>query len=379
MNTRMIPSFDLRRNYNQVRKETLAALDKVLESTQFIMGPTVAAFEEEAAAYLGVRHALGVASGSDALLIALHAADVGPGDRVITTPFTFFATVSAITRLGARPLFVDVDPASYNIDPQAALEALDQPGVKAFMPVHLFGQMALLDRLEPVCRQKGVRLIEDTAQAFGASRRVGDRQIKAGTWGDTGCYSFFPTKNLGCFGDGGMVSTDNEALYGRMGRLRVHGAGAQYYHDEVGYNSRLDAMQAAVLSVRLRYLEEWTEARRAVAARYGLMFAQRELEEFISLPVEESGNRHVYHQYVVRARKRDALQAFLAERGIVTRVYYPLSLHLQRCFADLGYRKGQFPVSEALNEQVLALPMFPELTADEQQQVVDSIAEFYRS
>lgn len=374
----MIPSFELKRNYNQVRKETLAALDKVLESSQFILGPAVAQFEEEAAAYLGTSHALGCASGSDALLLALHALDVGPGDKVVTTPFTFFASVSAITRLGATPLFVDVKEDTYLLDPQALLEAMDDPAVKVVMPVHLFGQMVELDEVMAKAKAKGIKVVEDTAQAFGAARRVGDKIIKAGTWGDIGGYSFFPTKNLGCFGDGGMVSTDDEALFQRLSRLRVHGAGDQYYHDEVGYNSRLDAMQAAVLSVRLRYLEEWTEARRAVAQRYELMFAQKGLDEFVTLPREAANNRHVYHQYVVRAKDRDALQAHMTAQGVATRVYYPLSLHLQRCFAFLGYQPGQMPVSERLTSEVLALPMFPELTADEQQQVVDAVAKFYR-
>lgn len=379
MAEQLLPTFDLKRNYQTVRKETLAALDKVLESQSFILGSFVRSFEEDCEAYLGTAHAIGCASGSDALLLALHSLDVKAGDKVITTPFTFFATASAITRLGAVPLFVDIDPSDYNLSVEGVKEALADPKVKVCLPVHLFGQMAKIEELIPLCDQRQVALVEDAAQAFGAVRHVADQVVKAGTVGKIGCYSFFPTKNLGAYGDAGMMVTDDASLSQRLLRLRVHGASTTYYHDEVGYNSRLDAMQAAVLQVRLRYLELWNEARRTVAHRYALLMAQYGVDEFVTPPVEAEYNRHIYHQYVVRAQRRDEAMEFLQQQGISTRVYYPLPLHLQRCFAFAGYREGQFPESEKLSKEALALPMFPEFTEDEQVRVVEALAKFYRS
>ena len=373
-----LPTLDLKRNYARVTDEIGEAIQKVVESQYFILGPEVKNFETEAANYLEVKHAIGCASGSDALLLALMALDLKPGDEVITTPFTFFASVSAITRLGATPVFADIDPLSYNQDPSKVLEKVT-PRTKAFMPVHLFGQMVAMESLADALKAKNVKIVEDCAQAFGTWRRVGDRIVRCGGWGDAGAFSFFPTKNLGCYGDGGMVSTNCDAMAERLSRLRVHGAGTTYFHDEVGLNSRLDAIQAAVLRVHLRHLDQWIEERRLVADRYRLLFAERELAEFVTPPYEIPGNYHTYHQYVIRARRRDDLMAYLAAQGITSRIYYPLPLHLQKCFAFLGGKTGDYPESERLASECLALPIFPGLTMEEQQWVADSICKFYKN
>jgi dTDP-4-amino-4,6-dideoxygalactose transaminase len=360
-----------------VEGEIKEALDRVLSSTQFILGPEVVAFEGEAAEYLEARRAVSVASGTDALILALMALDIKPGDEVITTPFSFFATASCITRLGARPVFADVEPDSYNISMERAREAVT-PRTRAFLPVHLFGQMCRLEEIAGFLRERGVAMVEDCAQAFGAHRAVGGGLTRAGVWGELGAFSFFPTKNLGAFGDAGMVTCSADELGDRVAKLRVHGSASSYMHDEVGVNSRMDALQAAILRVRLRHIETWTEERRDAARRYGLLFAERGLLGHITPPAVTDGNRHTYHQYVIRASRRDDLQKFLAERGVASRVYYPLALHMQPCFASLGYKKGDFPVAESLTEDVLALPMFPELTLAEQERVADAMAEFYR-
>jgi dTDP-4-amino-4,6-dideoxygalactose transaminase len=372
-----IPSFDLKRNYARVGDEIKDALDRVLSSTQFVMGPEVASFEKEAAGYLGSRRAVAVASGTDALLLALMALGVKPGDEVITTPFSFFATVSCITRLGAKPVFADVEPDSYNISMERVREAIT-PMTKVFIPVHLFGQMCRLEEIMGELEAKNIALAEDCAQAFGAHRARCGAIVRAGTWGDFGCFSFFPTKNLGAYGDAGMVTCDSDELGGRVAMLRLHGSASSYLHEEVGINSRMDALQAAILRVRLRHIETWTEERREAARRYSLLFAERGLREHIVPPSVAEGNRHTYHQYVIRASRRDDLQKFLSAKGVMTRVYYPLPLHLQPCFAYLGHEKGAFPVSEKLSEEVLALPMFPEITEGEQEKVVCCIAEFYK-
>ncbi|MDR3253946.1 MAG: DegT/DnrJ/EryC1/StrS family aminotransferase [Synergistaceae bacterium] len=370
-----IPSFDLKRNYARVEGEIKEALDRVLESQHFILGPEVAAFEKEAAAYLDVPHAVGVASGSDSLLLALMTAGVGPGDEVITTPFSFFATASCITRLGAKPVFADVEPDSYNISMERVREVIT-PATKALIPVHLFGQLCRVEQIKETIDENGIALVEDCAQAFGAHRTVKGRIVRAGGCGGYGCFSFFPTKNLAAYGDAGMTTCFGDREAEELSRLRVHGASTTYKHDEVGLNSRLDAMQAAILRVRLRHIETWTEERREAARRYGLLFAEYGVLEFITPPAETPGNRHTYHQYVVRARRRDDLQKFLAGREITTRVYYPLPLHMQPCFESAGYKKGDMPVSESLCGDVLALPMFPELQPEEQECVVAAIAEF---
>lgn len=372
-----IPSFDLTRNYNRIKEEVGVALDRVLETQHFILGPEVENFEKEIASYLGVGAAVGCASGTDALLLALMSLDLEEGDEVITTPFTFFATASCITRNGGIPVFADVDPATYNLSMESVLDKIT-PRTKAVLPVHLFGQTCRLEVITDELKEKGIAIVEDCAQAIGAHRMIEGRICRAGSMGDIGCFSFFPTKNLGCYGDGGMIAVPEDgACADRIKSLRTHGSGRTYFHDEVGINSRLDAIQAAVLRVRLRHLEEWNEERRIVADRYMLLFKEKGLLERISPPAEDAGNRHVYHQYVVRAEKRDELQAYLEERGIVTRVYYPLSLHLQRCFSYLGYKEGDLPVSERLSSEVLALPIFPELLPEEQERVVEEIAGFY--
>ncbi|WP_294193139.1 DegT/DnrJ/EryC1/StrS family aminotransferase [uncultured Cloacibacillus sp.] len=372
-----IPSFDLTRNYARVKEEINVAVLRVLETQHFILGPEVEALERELSAYLEVKNAVGCASGTDALVLAMMALDLKPGDEVITTPFTFFATVSCITRCGGTPVFADVDPVTYNIKSEDILAKIT-PRTKAVLPVHLFGQMCPLEEIKDELASRNIALVEDCAQAIGAHRMIGGRVARSGSVGKMGCFSFFPTKNLGCYGDGGMVAiADDEELAARIRRLRVHGAGTTYFHDEVGINSRLDALQAAILRVRLRHLEGWNEERRIVAGRYMMLFGEKGLLDFITPPAELPGGRHVYHQYVVRAKHRDELMKYLAERGITTRVYYPLPLHLQHCFANLGYKKGDFPVAEALADDVLALPMFPELLPEEQERIVSEIAGFY--
>ncbi len=372
-----LPSLDLKRNYQRIKEEIDEAVHRVLDSQYFILGPEVEAFEKEVSAYLGVKRGVGCASGSDSLLLALMALDLKPGDEVITSPYTFFATVSCITRLGLTPVFVDIDPVSYCLDVNRVMEKVTAR-TKVFLPVHIFGQMVPMDGLMDQLSARDIAVVEDGAQAFGSWRRVGDQIIRASAWGTIGCFSFFPTKNLGCYGDGGMVVTNCEALGEKLARLRVHGAGTTYYHDEVGLNSRLDALQAAILRVRMKYLEVWNEERRAAADRYRLLASQYNLLDRVGLPETVPGNGHTYHQYVIRARRRDELMAYLAEEGITTRVYYPLSLHLQKCFAFLGGKAGDYPESERLTQEALALPMFPELTGDEQQWVMETIAKFYR-
>lgn len=375
--TAMIPTLDLTKNYGRIREEIGKAIQSVLDSQQFIMGPDVGAFENECSAYLDGIPAIACASGTDALVLALMALGIKEGDEVITTPYSFFATVSCITRLGAVPVFVDVDPGTFNIDPLKALEAVTLR-TKAFLPVHIFGQMTPLETVMDEFKSRGIAVVEDAAQAFGSWRKTGGAIHRAGAWGDIGCFSFFPTKNLGCYGDGGMLTAWDGKTAASLKKLRVHGADATYFHDEVGLNSRLDSIQAAVLRVKLRHLEEWNEERRRVAGRYYALFAEKGLLEAVAPPVELPGNYHIYHQYVIRVKQRDELQAFLEERGISSRVYYPLSLHLQKCFSFLGHKKGDFPVSERLSAETLALPVFPELTMEEQERVAEGIREFYR-
>ncbi len=374
---KIIPSFDLTRNFARVREEIKVAVDRVLETQHFVLGPEVDALERELGAYLEVENAIGCASGTDALVLAMMSLDLKPGDEVITTPFSFFATASCIVRSGAKAVFADVDPHTYNITAQSVFEKIT-PKTKAVIPVHLFGQMCRIEEMKPELDARGIKIVEDCAQAIGSHRMIDGRVCRAGSVGDVGCFSFFPTKNLGCYGDGGMVSVPHgEERAARIKRLRVHGAGTTYYHEEVGINSRLDAIQAAILRVRLRHLEEWNEERRIVAERYMLLLGEKGLLDLVTPPAEDSGNRHVYHQYVIRAKNRDELQKYLESRGIVTRVYYPLPLHLQHCFADLGYKEGDLPISEMLAGEVLALPIFPELLPEEQERVVEEIAAFY--
>ncbi len=376
MATRSLPTLDLKRNYRRIREEIAEAMDEVLESQHFILGPAVGAFEKEVQSYLEVPHAIGCASGSDALLLALMALDLREGDEVITTPYSFFATVSSITRLGGRPIFVDIDPETYNLRMDQVLEKIS-PRTRAILPVHLFGQMAEVELLDPVLREGRLRLVEDCAQSFGAWRRIDGRLARSGSVGSLGCFSFFPTKNLGCYGDGGMISSTDDALATRLRRLRVHGAEETYFHQEVGLNSRLDTLQAAILRVRLRHLEEWNEERRLAAERYRILFEERGLLDALTPPAEDPQNYHIYHQYVIRCSRRDDLQAFLGAEGITSRVYYPLGLHLQPCFRFLGGQEGDYPEAERLSRESLALPIFPEITPEEQEWVVNTIRRFY--
>jgi dTDP-4-amino-4,6-dideoxygalactose transaminase len=374
-----IPIIDLKAQYKSIRNELQQAIEEVLEAQHFILGATVERFEKDAARYLGARHAIGVASGSDALLLALMALGVGPGDAVAVPTFTFVATATAVARLGATPLFVDMEPENFLIDVEklAALLAdkKNSGRVKAVIPVHLFGGLCPMKEITPLAAKYKIAVVEDAAQCFGA--RAGDKF--AGTLGDLGCCSFFPTKNLGGLGDGGLVATGDAALAAKIRLFRAHGEGAKYRHDVIGVNSRLDALQAAALSVKLKYIDRWCEARRARAARYGELFAGRKLlgRGVLSIP-QSGGSAHAFNYYVIRAERRDALKTDLAAAGIQTEIYYPIPLHLQPCFAALGYHKGDFPVAEKAAGEVLALPLYPELGEAEQESVVEAIAEFYR-
>jgi len=366
---------DLSQQYRKIRKEVLEEVKKVCDSQHYVLGKNVAALESEIAAYCGAKFAIGVASGTDAILLGLMAAGVGPGDKVITTPFTFFATASSIARLGAVPVFVDIDPDTYNIDPGAVEASLKKSSknVKAIIPVHLYGQCADMDPINAVARKFRVKVVEDAAQSIGAAYRG----AMACTLGDIGCLSFYPTKNLGGFGDGGMVVTNNERLAESVRMLRVHGSRQRYYHDAIGINSRLDELQAAVLRVKLKRLAVWTEKRIENAGRYDALFNKMGQPPEVKLPGTGAGQRSVYNQYVIRAKKRDALRAHLSGLGIGSEIYYPMPLHLQKCFRYLGYRTGDFPVSEKAAKEVLALPIYPELKAKEQRHVVESIIGFY--
>jgi dTDP-4-amino-4,6-dideoxygalactose transaminase len=368
-----VPLLDLKAQYDTIRSEVRAAIDRVCESQRFIMGPEVSALEEAVSAYCGVRFAIGMSSGTDALLAALMAVGVGPGDEVITTPYSFFATAGVITRLGARPVFVDISPRTFNLRTDEVKSKMT-PRTKAILPVHLFGQCADMEPLLQTPRDHEIFLIEDAAQAIGARDEQG-RQ--AGAIGHIGCFSFFPSKNLGAFGDAGMVVTDDEGLAEALRVLRVHGSKPKYYHKVVGGNFRLDAIQAAVLRVKLEYLTRWTAARRDNAERYRRLFEEAGLSSSLLLPEDTPG--HIYNQFVVMFPERDRLQAFLHERGVETEIYYPLPLHLQECFDDLGYREGDFPHAEAAAHDSLALPVYPELTEAQQRYVVQQIRSFYAS
>ncbi|MDR3637896.1 MAG: DegT/DnrJ/EryC1/StrS family aminotransferase [Isosphaeraceae bacterium] len=371
-----VPALDLKAQYQAIRDEIDPVVRSVLESQYFILGPEVAGLEAEVAHYCDVPHAVGCASGSDALLLPLLALGVGPGDEVITSPYTFFATGGAIWRTGAKPVFVDIEPDTYNIDP-ALIEAAITPRTKALIPVHLYGQSADMDPINEVAARYGLSVLEDAAQAIGA-RYKGRR---TGALGQSAAFSFYPSKNLGGFGDGGMIATTDSALAQRMARLRVHGMEPKYHHHEVGFNSRLDALQAAVLRVKLRHLDAWTDARREVAQRYRRLFEEHELLGLVGLPVERADCFHVYNQYVIRVpdADRDLLRAHLSNQRVGTEIYYPIPLHLQVCFASLGHEPGDFPRSEAAAGQTIALPMYPELTEDAQRHVVGAIERFFAS
>lgn len=374
-----VPLLDLQAQYAAIRDEVLEAVVRVCDSQRFIMGPEVEALEAELASALGVGHAIGVSSGTDALLVSMMALGVGPGDEVITSAYSFFATVGCIIRLGARPVLVDIEPDGFNIDP-AAVERAISPRTKAIVPVHLFGQAAEIEAIVDAARaaaSKGVSspaVIEDACQAIGA--RHGQRAV--GGFGDAGCFSFFPSKNLGAFGDGGLVTTNDGRLADRIRALRNHGAERKYHHSLVGGNFRLDALQAAVLRVKARHLGKWTEARRLNADRYRALFAAAGLDGVVRLPVELPHRYHIYNQFVVRveAGRRDGLRSHLERSGIGTEIYYPIPFHLQECLRELGYAPGSFPEAEVAAATSLALPIYGELTEAAQEYVVASIAEF---
>ena len=394
-----VPLLDLKAQYETIREEIVPALQGVLESQYFILGPEVAGLEGKVAAYSQCSHGIGVSSGSDALLICLMAEDIGPGDEVITTPYTFFATAGAIVRTGARPVFVDVQPDTYNIAPDLIEEQVT-PKTRAIIPVHLYGQCADMDPILEIAKKRDLVVIEDAAQAIG-SEYVSpipspSKICRVGSMGDYGCFSFFPSKNLGGFGDGGMVVTNDSDRAERLKILRVHGSKPKYYHSFVGGNFRLDAIQAAVLSVKLRHLDTWTAKRRENAARYDEAFKSSGLVDkgLVAPPASVWKERvaqdsdvqdskgpchdHIYNQYVISTPRRDALKAHLLEKGIGTEIYYPVPLHLQECFSNLGYSTGAFPASEESAKKTLALPIYPELISDQQAYVVDAIDEFFR-
>jgi len=364
----VIPILDLKAQYEAIKDELHAAITEVLESTQFILGPVVGELEQRVAAYCGCKYGVGVASGTDALRLTLMALGVNPGDEVITTPFTFIATANTISRCGARPVFVDIDPRTYNIDPMAIKAAITER-TKAILPVHLYGQPADMDPIMELAEAHGLYVIEDAAQAIG-SRYKGQ---PVGSIGHAGCFSFYPTKNLGAYGDGGMVVTDDAALAEKVDVLRRQGSKKKYHAEVLGFNSRLDSLQAAILGVKLRHLDEWNEARRRVAQRYNELLADLP----VTTPYESPDVYHVYHQYTIRAPQRDTLAAYLKELGINTMIYYPVPLHLQRLYADLGYGNGSLPASEAASREVLSLPMYAELTEAQQQEIAQAIREFY--
>ena len=380
-----IPAFNLSRQYQTIEHEIQAAVNGVLASQHFIGGPELEQFEAEAAQFLGVKAVVGCASGTDALWLALEAVGVGCGDNVLTTPFSFFASASSIVRCGAKPIFADIDPATLNLSPESARSALKTSAnaVKAIMPVHVYGQCANMSAFAELGIKFGASVIEDAAQAFGAKFRGKN----AGNLAKTAAFSFYPTKNLGAYGDGGCVSTNDPAIADRVRNFRNHGSKQRYFHENFGWNSRLDAIQSAILRVKLRYLNDWNTQRRAIARRYSAEFDAAGLSKLGSVapdkqkpiaPLGMNGEAfHIFHQYVVRAYRRDELRAFLSAAGIGTEIYYPLPLHLQEAFAHLGYNKGDFPEAERAASEVLALPMFPELHEEEQQRVVAKIAEFY--
>ena len=369
-----VPLLDLVAQYRAIKDDLLPAVQAVIESQQFVMGPSVPRFEAAIAELARARHGIACASGTDALLLPLKALDLQPGDEVITTPFTFFATAGTIHNAGGKPVFVDIEPGTFNIDP-AAVEAAITARTRALMPVHLYGQMAALERLLPLARAHGLRVIEDAAQAIGARRRIDGQWRMAGELGWATGFSFFPSKNLGAWGDGGMMVTSDDALAARLRKLRLHGGAKQYHHDEVGTNSRLDSLQAAVLLAKLPHLASWSARRRDHARYYdkGLSGIPG-----VRIPAADPGNEHIYHQYTVRVERRDELQAHLKARGIGSAVYYPVPLHLQNCFAHLGYTAGRLPQAEQACREVLSLPVYPELSLQQLDYVIETVRGFYK-
>ena len=370
-----VPLLDLKAQYATIREEIQAAVNAVLESQYFILGPTVAACERDIAEYCSCAHAVGVTSGSSALLICLISEGIGPGDEVITTPYTFFATAGSVALLGAKPVFVDIVPDTYNIDP-AKIGAAVTERTKAVIPVDLFGQCADLDAINQIARRHNMPVIEDAAQAIGAEYQG----RRAGSMVEYGCFSFFPSKNLGCGGDGGMVVTQDDRRAEKLRMLRTHGSKPKYYHPILGGNFRLDAIQAAIVSAKLPHLDQWTAARQSNADRYRRLFDEVGLvsDRQVRLPQVAPQRRHIYNQFVIRVERRDELRQFLKERNVATEIYYPVPLHLQQCFAYLGYKEGDFPHSEAAAKETLALPVYPELSDEQAGHLVECVSQFYQ-
>ncbi len=366
-----VPLLDLSAQYAPLREQILATIERVCDSQRFIMGPEITSLEHELATRIGVKHAVAVSSGTDALLLALMALDIGPGDEVVTTTYSFFATAGAISRVGATPVLVDIDPVTYNIDPQALAAAITAR-TKAVLPVHLYGLCADMDAIVAIANRAGVPIIEDAAQAIGSIYKGSP----AGGMGAFGCFSFFPSKNLGAFGDAGLVTTNDAALAKKAQLLRMHGMEPKYIHHLIGGNFRCDALQAAILRVKAPHLAAWTEARRLNARRYIALFREAGLPERVLLPVEPQGSYHIYNQFVLRVPHRNKLKAFLDQRGIGNEIYYPVPFHLQPCFASLGYARGAFPHAELAADQTIAIPIYAELSLDQQRTVVGAIAEF---
>jgi dTDP-4-amino-4,6-dideoxygalactose transaminase len=385
----IVPLLDLKAQFAQIRAEVMPVIDQVCASQQFILGDHVRAFETEIAGYCGAAHGVGVSSGTDALLLALMALEIGTADEVITSPFTFFATAGTIARTGARPAFCDIDPDTYNLSPAAVQTFIERDceeragmlvnrrtggRIRALMPVHLYGQSADMGPLLDIARRHKLKVIEDAAQAIGTDYRKG---VRTGTLGDIGCFSFFPSKNLGAFGDAGLCTTNDADLAEKMRVLRVHGGKPKYYHAVIGGNFRIDELQAAVLRVKLKYLDRWTDGRRRNAMAYDAAFSNAELGSKIVTPHAASGGRHIYNQYVVRAENRDGLKNYLFEQGVGTEIYYPVPLHLQECFKYLGYKAGDFPESERAAAETLALPIYPELDELQLSHVAAAVTRFY--
>ena len=378
-----IPLLDLKAQYESIKEEIMAATMEVYQSQRFILGPKVEALEKEIAAYTQAKYAVGVSSGTDALLMSLMGAHIGPGDLVLTSPYTFFSTAGSIVRLGAIPVFVDIDRQTYNIDPEklekkiSTLNTSEKARLKAIVPVHIFGQCADMEDIIAIAKSFNLTIIEDAAQSIGAEYGFSDGSFKrAGSMGSYGCFSFFPSKNLGCFGDGGMVITNDEKIYQELMILRVHGSQPKYYHRTIGGNFRLDALQAAILLVKFRHLDQWTEKRRENARIYRELFAHKGLEE-VGFPFKKDG-RHIYHQFVIRVDKeRDTLKQYLTNQGIGCEIYYPVPLHVQECFRYLGYHPKDCPVSVEAAAQTIALPIYSELTYEQIEYIVDKISSFY--
>lgn len=366
-----IPMLDLSEQYQTLKEEILQKLDEVMDSSRFILGENVKKLESDIANYSKVKHGVGVGNGSDALHISLLACGINVGDEVITTPFTFFATAGAIARAGAKPVFVDIEEDTFNIDPKKIEEAITEK-TKAIIPVHLYGQTADMDSIIEIAKKYNLFVIEDAAQAIGAKYK--DRIV--GEFGDAACYSFFPTKNLGAYGDAGMIVTNNDDLAEKMRVIRVHGSKPKYYHHILGYNSRLDEIQAAILNVKFKHLDKWIVQRRSIAQKYTDLLNET-VKGKVKVPTERAENFHVYHQYTIRTENRDKLQQFLKENGIQTMIYYPLPLHIQPVFKDLGYKEGDFPVAEKAAKEAISLPMYPELKLEHQEYVVEKIKEFF--